>query len=311
MGRWRYSTLVMVLALVLTARVARRPVLLCGIGVGPIDTRLGRLLAGAIVRSASLVSVRDATSYDTCRAVGARADRVVQIPDPAFVNVADQLLAAGSHRTGRTFDRSNERVRIALNLNRDIANGDRWDDALTEIAHTLDLVAARMPIEVHSLPMQSEFKEHDDASVLQEFLADRPEWNAVLHDTADECDVAAVIADCDLVVSERFHAIVLAAILGRPTVGLLYDVKVAELAEQLGIRDRSVDINQPFDPAHLAAAIVDTAALRVNEGLRLHMQAEAYRTELDAHFGQIRQWLDDPSGHRTWPASAGESRPST
>jgi len=305
-GRWRYATLVMVLALVLVARAARRPVLLCGVGVGPIDTRAGRLLAAMIVRTASLVSVRDATSYATCLSIGARPERVVRIPDPAFVNRTDQLLPTAQQSGG-----SNERVRIALNLNRDIANGDRWDDALAELTQTFELVADRIPIELHALPMQSAFKDHDDATVLREFLADHPEWHPVLHHTADHHDIASIIAGCDLVVSERFHAVVVAAILGRPTVGLLYDVKVAELADQLGIRDRSIDINQPFDPAHLADAIVDTAALGVDEGLRLHMQAETYRTELDAHFGQIRQWLDDPSGHRTWPASAGESRPST
>ena len=70
----------------------------------------------------------------------------------------------------------------------------------------------------------------------------------MIHDTADHHDIAAIIADSDIVVSERFHAIVVAAILGRPTVGLLYDVKVAELAAQLGIDGRSVDINAPFDP---------------------------------------------------------------
>ena len=105
-GRWRYATLVMVLAIVVVARAARRPVLLCGVGVGPIDTRVGRLLAAdRSCRTASLVSVRDATSYETCLSIGARPDRVVRIPDPAFVNRADLLLPARDdadrHRDGR------------------------------------------------------------------------------------------------------------------------------------------------------------------------------------------------------------------
>lgn len=306
-GRWRYATLVMVLALVVVARVARRPVLLCGIGVGPIDTRLGRFLAAIIVRAASLVSVRDATSYDTCLSIGARPDRVVRIPDPAFVNRADRLLPALDAVPADADP--NGRVRIALNLNRDIANGDRWDDVLAELTQTFELVALRIPIEIHALPMQSEFKEHDDATVLRAFLADHPEWNPVVHDTADHHDIATIIAGCDIVVSERFHAIVVAAILGRPTIGLLYDVKVAELADQLGIGGRSVDINAPFSPAWLADAVVSTAALGDDEGLRLCLQADAYRAELDDHFDDVRRWLADPAGHRTWStATAGTRR---
>jgi len=306
-GRWRYATLVMVLALVVVARVARRPVLLCGIGVGPIDTRLGRFLAAIIVRAASLVSVRDATSYDTCLSIGARPDRVVRIPDPAFVNRADRLLPALDAVPADADP--NGRVRIALNLNRDIANGDRWDDVLAELAQTFELVAHRIPIEIHALPMQSEFKEHDDATILRAFLADHPEWNPVVHDTADHHDIATIIASCDIVVSERFHAIVVAAILGRPTIGLLYDVKVAELAHQLGIGSRSVDINAPFDPAALADTVVSTVALGADEGVRLCLQADAYRAELDDHFDDVRRWLADPAGHRTWStATAGTRR---
>jgi polysaccharide pyruvyl transferase WcaK-like protein len=289
------------------ARLARRPVLLCGVGVGPIDTRFGRFLAAIIVRTASLVSVRDTTSYDTCLALGARPDRVVRIPDPAFVNRADQLLP--SFDDAPAGPESNGRVRIALNLNRDIANGERWDDVLAELTQTFALVADRISIEIHALPMQSEFKDHDDATVLRSFLAGHPEWNPVMHDAADHHDVAAIIAGCDVVVSERFHAIVVAAILGRPTIGLLYDVKVAELADQLGIGDRSVDINAPFDPAALAGAIVDTAAMGADEGMRLGLRADAYRAELDDHFRQVRQWLADPAGHRTWStATAGTRR---
>jgi polysaccharide pyruvyl transferase WcaK-like protein len=306
-GRWRYATLVMVLALVVVARVARRPVLLCGIGVGPIDTRLGRFLAAIIVRAASLVSVRDAASYDTCLSIGARPDRVVRIPDPAFVNRADRLLPALDAVPADADP--NGRVRIALNLNRDIANGDRWDDVLAELTQTFELVAHRNPIEIHALPMQSEFKEHDDATVLRAFLAGHPEWSPVVHDTTDHHDIAAIIAGCDIVVSERFHAIVVAAILGRPTIGLLYDVKVAELADQLGIGGRSVDINAPFDPAALADTVVSTVALGADEGMRLCLQADAYRAELDAHFDDVRRWLADPAGHRTWStATAGTRR---
>jgi polysaccharide pyruvyl transferase WcaK-like protein len=305
-GRWRYSTLVMVLLVVLTARLARRPVLMCGVGVGPLNTRFGRLLAAAIVRSASLVSVRDDASYRTCLEIGARRARIVRIPDPAFVNGPDDLLPAETLDGMPAAAVSNGRVRIGLNLNRDIANGERWDEVLVELAQALDLVAQQLPIEIHALPMQSAFKAHDDASVLGEFLAARPTWNPVLHDAVDHRDIAALLSTCDVVVSERLHAIVMAAVLGRPTIGLLYDVKVAELATQLGIDDRSVDINAPFDPTLLAASIIALAEAGNDEGARIRRRAEAHRRELDEHFRQVRAWLDDPAGFRRWQVAATE-----
>jgi len=293
-GRWRYATLVMVLAVVLAARLMRRPVLLCGVGVGPVPTRFGRLLAAAILRSANLVSVRDDRSLTTCRELGLHDGRVRRIPDVVFVNERERFVEAGNG-----FPRSEGPLRIALNLNRDIANGDRWDAVLAELAEALDLVAAHMPVEVHALPMQSAFKNDDDLSVLRSFLTDRPTWNPVVHTPRDHRHIGQIISSCDVVVSERLHAIVISAVLGRPAVGLLYDVKVAELAEQLGIAERSVDINEPFDPASLADSIVWTARNAPAECLRLAARAARLRDELHHHFDVVRTWLDDP-GMRGW-----------
>lgn len=295
-GRWRYATLTMVLAIVLAARLLRRPVVMCGVGVGPIDTRTGRLLAGAILRLVDLVSVRDDRSLRTSLAVGARPQRVVRVPDTVFVNPPSTFLPDWT--VAQPF--GSPRVRIALNLNRDIANGGRWDDFLDELAGALDLVAARTPIEVHALPMQSEFKEHDDDSVLRSFLADRPDWHVVLHTTRDHLDVGRIIAGCDVVVSERLHAIVIAAVLGQPVVGLSYDVKVAELAEQLGIADRTVDVNAPVEPRLLADLILDTVRACATEGQRLSERATEFRRVLDRHFADVRAWVDAPSRRRSW-----------
>ena len=298
-GRWRHATLVMVLAVVLAARALRRPVLLCGIGVGPLPTRTGRFLAGVIVRSASLVSVRDAGSYEMCRRLGLDGDRLVRIPDVVFVNGRDRFVCGDAPTPPR---RGHDRLRIALNLNRDIANGERWDDFLDELAEALDLVAERTPIEVHALPMQSQFKQDDDLTVLRSFLAGHPDWHPIVHAPDDHIEVAAIVDACDVVVSERLHAIVISAVLGRPVVGLVYDVKVAELVDQLGIADRSVDVNASVDPARLADVIIHTAARGGQEGVRLGATACGLRRSLDLHFSQVRRWLAEPADV-TWATS--------
>ena len=295
-GRWRHATLVMVLGVVCAARLLRRPVLMCGIGVGPIDTRLGRLLAGLVLRSVTSVSVRDARSLTTCRALGLGEDRLTRIPDVVFVNDPEFFGVASTATT-----RSGSRARIALNLNRDIANGERWDEALAEIATALDLVAERVPIEVHALPMQSAFKREDDLTVLREFLRDRSRWHPVIHETLDHDDVAEVIAASDVVVSERFHAIVLAAILGRPVVGLAYDVKVEELVADLGVAERSVDINASFAPERLADAILASLDDGEAEGRRLLQAAGRARAQLVDWFAGVRCEIE-PTGAAPVPS---------
>lgn len=52
--------------------------------VGPFDSRSSRILCGYILRRASLVLPRDAMSFDCCRRLGIRPDRLEQVPDSVF-----------------------------------------------------------------------------------------------------------------------------------------------------------------------------------------------------------------------------------
>ncbi len=129
-----------------------------------------------------------------------------------------------------------------------------------------------------------------------------PDIVSVIHHPSDHAEVGRIIADCDVLVAERLHALVIAATLGRASVALMYDVKVRELVEQLGLSDRAVDINRPFDPTALADMILDTMDNAVGEGGRLAHRAAGLRSEASDYFDDVRSWLRRPD--RTgWPAA--------
>ncbi|MDH3300601.1 MAG: polysaccharide pyruvyl transferase family protein [Acidimicrobiia bacterium] len=292
-GRWRYATLFMVLTIAVFCRlVVRRPILMSNIGVGPITTATGRRLTRWILHLVSLVAVRDRGSLETCLAVGADPAKLRLVPDAVWVNEPEVFLPEPLRQKEAT----TRPVRIALNLNRDIENGAHWEPFLDLLEEALRLVAATTPIELHALPMQSRFKEHHDLRVLEEFLARLPDVASIFHDTEHHVDIGRIIADCDVVVSERLHAIVIAAILGRATVALMYDVKVQELVEQLELVDRAVDINTTFDPASLADMIVAAVDDAEGEGRRLAARADELRADVSRYFDDVRAWVAEPSG---------------
>lgn len=292
-GRWRYATLCMVLAIVVTARLLRTPVLMSNIGVGPITHRPGRLLARIILRAAARVSVRDQLSLDTCHELGCRSARLV--PDAVWVNERNDLVAPAA-AADDTVDRRAP-LRLALNVNRDIENAAQWEPFVDLLAEALRLVAADRAVEIHGLPMQCRFKDHTDLDELDALFATldgTPGLTTVRHEPEDHRDVAAVIERCDVVVSERLHAIVMAATLHRAVVALPYDVKVRQLVEQLGLSERSFDVNHPFCPAELAAAVLQTADHSVAEGRRLATRAEERRSAATEYFDDVRTWLQRP-----------------
>ena len=161
-GRGRYATLLMVLLTVTFARqIARKPVIMSNIGVGPIKTTRGKRLSAWILKQVNLLSVRDETSYRTCLTLGLNPEQVHQVSDVVFVNNA-QAFMGETDNTPIESTAPNAPLRVALNLNYDIENPANWETFLQNLEDGLRALNQRQPIEIHALPMQSEFKAHDD-----------------------------------------------------------------------------------------------------------------------------------------------------
>ena len=297
-GRNRYATLLMVLATVtFTHWIARKPIVMSNIGVGPLNSPWGRRLARWILRQVDVLSVRDEKSYQTCLDLGLTpapsaalsTGEVRRVPDAVFVNPPDAFGVLGDSLLGG--EPTAPRLRVALNLNYDIENPANWETFLANLADTLKILHARQPIEIHALPMQSRYKAEHDYKVLDEFRPCIPDIPMILHRPETHREAAAIIASCDILVSERLHALVMAAILGVPCFALMYDTKVRELVAELGIESYAVDVNRPFAPetvAHDLATLVENAA-----AVRAHLlvRSAALRTKLDAYFAGLNRWL--------------------
>lgn len=282
-GRHRYATLLMILAIVTYARlIARIPIAMLNVGVGPVPSKGGRRIARWILTQVDELTVRDRRSADLCRTIGVPARAVT---DAVFSVDAATLPGQLPPRppTGP--------VRVAVNLNFDIQNPANWETFLTGLAHALTVLHTRQPIEIHTLPMQTGFKEHDDAEVLAAFATRIPGIPLVHHDPRSPGDVAALIRGCDVVVSERLHAIVLAAVLGVPPFALVYDQKVAELAAMLGIEHWSVDINEPFDADDLAQRLGELIRDRATVARQVTRVTAELHDRARRDFDRARQWV--------------------
>ncbi|CAN5560595.1 polysaccharide pyruvyl transferase CsaB [soil metagenome] len=292
-GRWKYSTLTMVLVVVLLARLAGKPVLMANVGIGPVGSAPGRLLVRVILRLVWLISVRDEGSHRLAASVGCAGHKLRLVPDAVWVRGPDSF--RGVTDSDGSVDEGT--LRIALNLNKDVDVADEWDRFLDRLVAALGQVADARAVEFHALPMQCGFKSGTDLEVLEEVFG-RLNAPVRIHAPADHHEVASIIAGCDLVVSERLHAIILAVVIGCPVVALPYDVKVRELAAQLGIEDRSFDVSADLEPGDLAAAILRVADDPGPEQDRIAAVAAAKRHAAAAGFAALRSWVAAPV--RTW-----------
>lgn len=286
-GRNPYSTLAMILGVVTFARrIARKPVAMLNIGVGPLRTRTGLWLARRILSQVDLVTVRDQKSYDTCREIGIDATLV---PDAVFSTDEEFLLRPADDSPA---PRSDGPLRVALNLNFDIENPEAWEPFLDRLAAALECVHARHALEIHSLPMQIGFKDHDDVEVLDALARRLKSVPFVRHEPRTHVDAARLIRDSDVLVSERLHAIVMASLLGVPSFVLAYDVKVRELAKTLGLTEWTVDINEPFDASALTDGLVDLIERRDAVGAAVAARSAELRTAARDSFARAQGWAE-------------------
>jgi len=289
-GRNRYATLLMILLIVTFAKwIARKPIIMSNIGVGPLSTRFGHFMAKLILHQVTLLSVRDQNSYDTCHRLSVNSSNLHLVPDAVFVNDASCFRPMARE----TVTKSNK-LKIALNLNYDIENRDNWDAFLDNVATSLHTINQQHSIEIHALPMQSRFKSHDDLSILTAFKDSiDDDIEMILHEPHNPEEIGGIISECDLVVAERLHTLVIAAILQKPFVALMYDVKVTQLAVYLGMCDFSIDINQPFGRDVLANYILDLMERREETAVSLKKQTTLAKQNLDTYFATIKQNIEE------------------
>ena len=261
-----YGVLLELLVTALLARAFGKRVVLLAVGVGPIQTRRGRLLVGAIARLAQLRQVRD---EDSARALGALGVSGVEVTvDPTFSLFDDD--APDGARNGRAvlsvrpwfmFERDRERRQAALQ-----AAFARAADALVEGGAQARFASLYWP---RDRDASEGVIERMHARERAEPLDGPLRWH----------QLDAELRDARLLVAMRYHAIACAAMARCPVIPVAYEPKVVALARALGIEAVHVDdadLNARL-PALTRAALADPGAHRAARARLRELSEEAWR----------------------------------
>lgn len=203
------------LSLVVLARIFRRRVYFYAQGLGPLETIPGRLAASLALRLSHRVTFRDEESLQLARRLAPQLEARVSA-DPAFL-----LRPAKSPRPGSL---------LVISLR-------PWpglEDSLEEIAGAVDSFCARFELEPLFLPFQPRDRE---ISLRAARLVQARVWEGDL----DVAGVLTILEEAGLCLGMRLHSLILAACMGVPGVGLIYDPKVASFLRISG--QEGLDIN--------------------------------------------------------------------
>jgi polysaccharide pyruvyl transferase WcaK-like protein len=278
--------------LALVARACGVRIGVIGIGVRCMRRPVPRRLAALICRLAAYVSGRDEDSVTALRALCPAAD-VRLLPDPGLrldaigADEAEALLAPRMPTEG------GPRVAIAM---RDFSSPAQFrrahynaafpaetvTDYIDKVAEVVTLLVRRRAARVMFLPMNTVAPD-DDRAPAHAVMARLPgdvHARVQIWDTQPSARVAkGLLGRMDLVISTRFHALVLATGMCVPTISIGYAPKNAAIMAQFGRAQYAHQIGA-LDPeliARQAGAVLDDAP-------RQRASLRTCTARLDAHF---------------------------
>jgi polysaccharide pyruvyl transferase CsaB len=236
------------LALILLARLARRPVAVVAQGIGPIRRPALRRLTGRILRGVARITVRDAESEEDLRRLGvgtAGRPEVTVTADPVFA-----LRPAAADRGKALLGQlSGPRPWVGVSV-RPWPSVEALLPSLGAALREVDRAGGSLLF----LPLQPEA----DRPLCCR-LAEYTGTGAVLEDAPSPSEWLALVSGLDLVVAMRLHALIFAAAAGKPCLGLSYDPKVDSLLARLDLTPsgRVPDFDPAPFTARLATALRD------------------------------------------------------
>jgi polysaccharide pyruvyl transferase CsaB len=212
-------------------------VIVYGVGVGPIETKLGAFFIKQLSQKAFRISVRDEQSKQLLQAIGVKRDIHV-IGDPALYLAASNekkesrcvqkvAVTAVPYYNGKYWPTSNEQ---------------RYSNYVTGMAQNLDQLIEKKNVTVTFFST----KYPQDVQVTKDIasLMKHSDRVTIIDENLHPDDIVSLCASHDLVIGTRLHSLILAVVAKTPIIGIGYHPKVHHFLTFIRQTDRYVSMEE-------------------------------------------------------------------
>ncbi|MGA1999899.1 MAG: polysaccharide pyruvyl transferase family protein [Terriglobales bacterium] len=272
----------------LAARLAGCKVRFVGIGVGPIYGRLSRLFIRYALSLADYRSFRDQFSKNRIKITGYDSDKDPVFPDLAF-SLPKNIFPQHSNRT-----RQKRQVGLGIMDHRDVHIGTLSEQESAYSAYlekmcdfTAWLIERGYGIHILQGDVKYDRRTRADLKARLEQRGVRYDQAGIVDEDATTVeDLVAQIAEVDIVVSPRFHNLLLGLMLNIPVVSISYDPKNDALLEGIGLGKyrqplTDLDVQKLIDQFSELEAQADAVKPMISK------KASEYRTLLEKQYQLI------------------------
>ncbi|HWR31468.1 MAG TPA: polysaccharide pyruvyl transferase CsaB [Negativicutes bacterium] len=203
-----------------------RPIMLYAQGIGPIRSKVARAFMKHVGNCIAGGTVRDEGSLTELAGLGVIRPKVTVTADPVLA------LELTSTEAGReildNLGLSGEGPLIGFSV-REWQGRDHYKTVFAAVA---DRLVVETGARIVFIPMQWP----DDVQAARLVAARMKQPHGVIGKKCDTSELLSVVRNLDLLVGVRLHALIFAAVMERPFVGVSYDPKIDRFLETLGER---------------------------------------------------------------------------
>jgi polysaccharide pyruvyl transferase WcaK-like protein len=282
------------------ARLAGAPVAFLSVGAGPIRSPLSGFFIRTALSWSAYHSLRDVGSRDAVQAVGAPGPHPIA-PDLAQGLKVPPVSGSRPERGRRT---------VVVNplpyfdprywAERDAAVYLRYVDLLA--AFTRELLSRGYRVRFAPTQLRADPPVIADVVRALGRPSDEAPGERIDPAVATFEDLIALLGEADVVVATRFHGVVLAQLIGRPTIGIAYRRSTTDLLIEVGQGAYVLDIRE----LTLAGLLARLAAIEADSGAGERVRArmcefrDALAAQYDLVLGKVAR-----SSRPARPASGG------
>lgn len=212
------------LSIMMLAKKLGKPVMLYAQGIGPVRGSLARGAMRHIGNMVDLITVRDDGSHHELETLG------VSVP-PIHVT-ADPVLAL--HKIdkgiGRAILRNHNLESNAPLIGISVREWKDWAYYKNTLAAAADRLIAECGARLVFIPMQWP----DDNEVAKKIVARMRQPAAILEEEYTTGELLSLVGNLDMLIGIRLHALIFAAVMNVPPIGVSYDPKIDRFLETLG-----------------------------------------------------------------------------
>lgn len=214
------------LSIMMLAKKMSKPVMLYAQGIGPVRGSVAKNAMRVIGNMVDLITVRDEGSRLELASLG--------VTKPPVYVTADPVLAMHpvDKEIGRGILRRCGAEGAAPVVGMSVREWKDWTYYKQVLAHTADQIIEKYGARVVFLPMQWP----DDLEASRKIAARMKHKPTLLPDEYTTSELLSLVGNLDILIGIRLHALIFAAVMQVPMIGVSYDPKIDRFLETLGER---------------------------------------------------------------------------